>query len=187
LKASEELQQIRTELADEQKCLATTAPAPCQSYTIRPDGSIVVDTVDEALAMQKRILATNKAPAPMTEPAKSEPPAAEPRETNGTRESVTSARWQKFLGLVSGKPAQLDLLNLLKTKNGKFVTLDEARNATKSETNSAVGGVMSGVTKNAKKADLDPMQIVDTTTRGRLRAGRTLLDQSLTPGTGATR
>jgi hypothetical protein len=114
-------------------------------YVVHPDGSITADSIDDAIALSKRLSANKPRPhvspppaqrelEPLTPPAPSGSPS---RETLGKFAGLLNDNQQKFLRLLKNDGKQsVEALT-------KSMGFDDPRSLT---------GVISGVVKNARKA-----------------------------------
>ena len=128
------------------------------AYTVHPDGSITTDTIDEAVALSKRLSGRQR---------NSSAPAAGQNATSRSEFSpelpgLKPQGWVAFQRLLNDN--QKKVLHHLKT-DGRL-SLEEIRKALGLANNKAVTGVLSGLVKNARKANVD-MDSVFVRTEGK--------------------
>jgi hypothetical protein len=114
------------------------------AYRVRPDGSIDVDSLDEAIRLSHALAARIV--------TKEEP------------SSKAGSHWSGFMEFVRDREQQMRALAFV--KNGVEVTMDELRKELNVDTNNAVSGVLAGITKNAKKAGIKPSVVIVKAERG---------------------
>lgn len=108
-------------------------------YRVTPEGEILCDTVDDAIALAKKIRGGKG--------WESQKPTLETETGSRWNES----RYREFMGLVKGNQKHLVEL-LLKNPHGK--TDRSIRQELRLGTNYELAGVTAGLAKNAKKAGL---------------------------------
>jgi hypothetical protein len=119
-------------------------------YLVHPDGTIVVDTLSEAVALAEAMAVHRAAGARPAPPASlAPPPALQPLAPFGP------SLWPQFLAHVdrSGNPAMRNLLAALQSVGSGRITkadLDAALGIGRT----TLSGLLSGLAKNAKKVGL---------------------------------
>ncbi len=119
-------------------------------YLVHPDGTIVVDTLPEAIALAEALAVHRAGRAPAAPPASSVlSPALQPLAPFGP------SLWPEFLAHVdrSGNPAMRNLLAALQSVGAGRITkadLDAALGIGRT----TLSGLLSGLAKNAKKVGL---------------------------------
>ena len=98
-------------------------------YTVKPDGSIVTDTAEEALALQRVIL---RGPS------------------RQVIARVAPEGWNRFVQIAN--PRQCQVLAALQAKG--HLTIDDVRKLTGAKSNTTVAGILLGITKTLTKAGL---------------------------------
>jgi hypothetical protein len=123
-------------------------------FTVRPDGSIEAETVDEAIALSRRITKHQEQPQGALFPVNGEKRA----------EAAVTKGWPSFLKLTEGTTQRAFLEALAAAPEGR--TLEEMRDILKQDSTSQVAGIITALKKNAKKAAVDPDAIFDRTVHG---------------------
>jgi hypothetical protein len=146
------------------------------AFTVKPDGSIEVSTLEEAIALSKRLAAekvelTGGTRAPEAASAAVLPPPPSP-----PRQQTLTADWPFFVVMLGTN--QQRLLRALQEERTAF--LEDLWGRVGVENNQGVTGVISGIIKNAKKRNLDPelllRRVPDPKGRPMYTAGPVLLN-----------
>lgn len=146
------------------------------AYRVFPDGSIETDSLDEAIALSRRlrverardgaegaqavVVSTSAYDRAARELAVQHEMARmrerhlrEHLESNVARHVV--GRWERFLSLLS--PLAIRALHLIKDKQP--ISVDQLRIELKLDTNTAVTGVLAGIHKNANRVGYEPESV----------------------------
>lgn len=144
---------------------------------------IVADTASEALDAIVLAEQTGRA-VPMPHAAIDVTPIATSTVTNTASAVPSTSPWDRLIAYVL-RPArhrQLKLLHMLKTCAGRYVSREELALvvglAGAPGKNSGLGGILSGIIKQAAAFGLDAAQIVEQSSLG-YRAGPLLLEHDL--------
>jgi hypothetical protein len=105
-------------------------------YRVKPDGSIEVDTLEEAIALSKRLANGT---------------------SNGSASTTPTANWKTLRPVLGGN--QLKLLAALKAHDGPL-TLAQLRDTVGAKDNMALSGMISAIVRNARKCGLESKQVL---------------------------
>lgn len=137
------------------------------SLRFMPDGAIVVDTVDEALIFErKRAKPSQKARG------------GRPKAQKGS-EVALEGTWERFCTNLHGPAGSRmrKLLALIKGRGEAGMTIHELSEAVGDPTVNVTAGTTACLTKNVRKAGLDPEQVVIRGQDGKFRPGVLLQTQ----------